>query len=115
MSRARWHVLREGPVLTLARALPPRFDVVAETWLPGGGRARLAHQIRQDIWRAVQHQRGFSPVVQIACRDGGLAVRAGGRVSVRPFDRDGIEARIADVLEHKKCRARWIRCAGRAA
>ena len=115
MSRGRWHVLREGPVLTLTRALPPRFDVVAETRMPMARRGRLAGQIRQDLWRALRHQRGFSPVVEITGRAGALAVRAGGRVSVRPFDRAGLEARISELLADRACRARWLRCAGRGA
>ena len=70
MSRKRWHILREGDSLTMTRALPVRFDVAAGTTLPGGGRLRLAMQVRQDLWRALQALRGFAPVVQVTRRDG---------------------------------------------
>ncbi|MDV7145267.1 hypothetical protein R3X27_21500 [Tropicimonas sp. TH_r6] len=112
MSRKGWHVLRDGARVTVARQLPARFDVVAETRLPSAGRARVAQQVRQDIWRALQGQRGFSPVVEIEMVEDGLRVRAGGRVAAARFDRGGLEARIADVLEAPENRRRWVRMAG---
>ncbi|WP_116130897.1 hypothetical protein [Tropicimonas sp. IMCC34043] len=114
MSKDRWHILREGPVLVLARHLPVRFDVSATTDLPAAGRARLAGQIRQDLWRALQAQRGFSPAVEVTAVASGLRVRAGGRVAAGRFDRAGLEARIAAVLEDPGNRVRWIRSAGGA-
>lgn len=111
MTVPRWHILTSGDTLTLARHLPPRFDVVAETRLPAMGRRRLAHQVRQDMWRALRRLRGFSPVVEVS-RDGdGLRLRAGGRVAggCPPATSD----RIAAVLADPGNRARWARFAGR--
>lgn len=89
MSRKGWHVLRDGPRLTLARKLPARFDVEAATNLPAAGRLRLAWQVRQDIWRALQRQRGFSPVIEVTSGPGGLFVRAGGRIDFGRFQPGG--------------------------
>lgn len=111
MSRRRWHILRSDDALTVARSLPPVFDVVADTRLPNAGRARVAHQVRQDMWRALQNVRGFSPVVQVLRDADGLLVRAGGRVA-RPFDASTLSARIASVLDDPEKRARWVRHAG---
>ncbi|PRY25056.1 hypothetical protein CLV78_102233 [Aliiruegeria haliotis] len=112
MSRDRWHIRRDGPVLTLARRLPARFDVAVATELPPGGRQRVASQIRQDLWRALQHQRGFSPVVEVTTIAGGLRVRAGGRVD-GAFSRCALEGRIRAVLEDPARRDRWCRVAGK--
>lgn len=105
----RWHILRDPDGLTLARALPPRFDVRAETVLPMAEPLRLAHQIRQDIWRALQRVRGFSPVVRVEPQAAGVKVTAGGRVAGAVPPDAG--ARIADVLEHPGHRDRWVRFA----
>lgn len=107
----RWHILRDGPRLTLARHLPPRFDVAADTRLPLAGRRRIASQIRQDLWRALRRQRGFSPVVEVTTEPGGLAVRAGGRIDAACYDRARIATRIAALLEDRTNRARWVRSA----
>lgn len=109
MSGRGWHILREGARLTLARRLPARFDIEAATCLPFTGRGRLAAQIRQDVWRALQGQRGFSPVVEITAGAEGLAVRAGGRVENARFDREGLERRVAEVLASPANRRRWLR------
>ena len=112
MAPPRWHILTSGDTLTLARHLPPRFDVVAETRLPAMGRRRLAHQVRQDMWRALQRLRGFSPVVEVT-RDGdAVRLRAGGRVA-GPCPPNAA-ARIASVLADPGNRARWARYAGGA-
>lgn len=112
VSRSQWHILRDGPRVTVARHLPVRFDVLAETVLPLAGRLRVAQQIRQDLWRALQRQRGFSPVVEVSEAADGLVVRAGGRVLAARFDRARLAARIADVLEDGTNRRRWVRMAG---
>lgn len=105
-----WHILNEQGQVTLSRQLPARFDVSAVTRLSGGNAVRLAHQIRQDIWRALQNVRGFSPVVQITQDDGGLTVKTGGRVmgAVSPK----LAEMLGQVLENKNNRARWLRAAG---
>ena len=92
--------------LTLSRHLPPRFDVAASTRLPAGDLHRVAHQVRQDMWRALQNVRGFSPVVEVQTDGAELRVTAGGRVAGRAAA--GLNARIADVLEDASNRKRWI-------
>ena len=107
MSRGGWHMIREADGLTLARTLPVRFDVSAGSRFPILRRGRLAHLIRQDLWRRLRALRGFSPVVRIVARGAGLDVTAGGRVAgaVPP----GTTARIATLLGDPALRARWIR------
>ncbi len=111
MPRNRWHILRDETVLTLARRLPVRFDLSVSTQLPDGSRLRVAQQVRQDIWRALQHLRGFAPVVRVERIEGGLEVTAGGQVA-GVFPRAQAEASIADVLNDPRKRARWTRWAG---
>ncbi|MFD1160046.1 hypothetical protein [Roseovarius aestuarii] len=110
MSRGRWHILRDDTVLTLARRVPVRFDLSASTRLPDGSRLQLAQQVRQDIWRALQGLKGFTPVVRVERVASGLKVTAGGQVA-GVFPRLQAEARIAEVLEDPKNRARWVRWA----
>ena len=111
MSRDRWYILRDETVLTLARRLPARFDLSVRTLLPGGSRLRVAQQVRQDIWRALRHLRGFAPVVQVERLEDGLEVTAGGQVA-GVFQRAQAEARVADVLNDPRNRTRWARWAG---
>ena len=105
-----WHIIKDEGQVTVSRRLPARFDVSASTHLAGGNATRLAMQIRQDLWRALQHLRGFSPVVQITQSEGGLSVQAGGQLlgKVTP----NLEAEIASVLENPEKRKRWLKCAG---
>ncbi|UWQ38537.1 hypothetical protein K3552_05905 [Leisingera aquaemixtae] len=110
MTRSRWHITRTDSSLTLSRRLPAQFDVAAVTVLPAGDPLRLAHQIRQDMWRKLQSLRGFSPVVEITAEGQGVKVRAGGQVMGRvPSNAAGL---IAEVLENASSRARWVRHAG---
>ncbi|MDF0600582.1 hypothetical protein P1J78_07565 [Psychromarinibacter sp. C21-152] len=97
----------------LTRRLPPRFDVVAETGFPCVPRRRLAHQVRQDVWRALRHVRGFSPVVEVAADGSALRLRAGGRIDGAAADRAGLRARIHELLHEPARRARWQRHAER--
>lgn len=110
MRRNRWHVLEEDGALIVARRVPVRFDLAVETSLPRGGKRRVAHQVRQDIWRALRHLRGFAPAVRVAEGACGLRVTAGGQVD-GAWPRAQAEARIAAVLENPANRARWIRWA----
>ncbi|MCV6585187.1 MAG: hypothetical protein OIF47_06605 [Marinibacterium sp.] len=112
MSRG-WHILRDGAVVTLARQMPARLEIEAQTDLPGGpvDPVKLAHQIRQDLWRALQRLRGYSPVVRIELFDDRIHVRAGGR-ALTPVPSD-VALRIARVLDDPKNRARWMRFARR--
>lgn len=112
MTRNAWHILDDGETYVLARQLPPRFDVWAETRFPRCRKGRLAQQIRQDMWRAVQRVRGFSPVVRIAEAGDEFAVTAGGRVPRAGLSAQ-LTARIATVLEDPELRARWLRWARR--
>ncbi|MEX5577042.1 hypothetical protein [Pseudophaeobacter sp. A-200-2] len=111
MTRNSWHIARTSDTLTLSRCLPARFDLAVETMLPDGDSLRLAHQIRQDMWRALQDVRGFSPVVRVAQTAEGVRVTAGGRVLglVSPVLAERIEA----VLENPANRGRWLRHAAR--
>lgn len=110
MSRG-WHILRDGASLTVARHLPARFDIGVEAGFPPMGRLRLAHQVRQDMWRALRNVRGFSPVVRVEARGEGLLLRAGGRLD-RPAPRSVLEDRIAALLACPAHRARWQAYAG---
>ena len=67
---------------------------------------RLAHQIRQDMWRKLQSIRGFLPVVEITHRGAHLHIRAGGELACpAPFERSG--DRIFDVLSNRDNQRRW--------
>lgn len=106
MGRDRWHVIEEDGALTLARRLPVRFDLAAETVLPGeSGRRRLAHLVRQDLWRALRHLRGFAPAVRVRRVAAGLHVVAGGAVAGRVPP--GTQARVESLLDDPRRRARW--------
>ena len=105
-----WHIIKTEGQVTVSRRLPARFDVSATTELAGGNPVRLATQIRQDMWRAVQGLRGFSPVVQVTDVDGKFQVEAGGELMGRVPS--NLSAEIAAVLEDPAKRARWLKCAG---
>lgn len=91
----------------LMRQAPPWFDVAVSVELPLADPLRLAHQIRQDMWRAVQTVRGFSPVIRVEPCEAGLRVTAGGRVAGRVPG--NLEPKIAAVLEDEAKRSRWLR------
>jgi len=105
-----WHITKSEGQVTVSRQLPARFDVAVQTQLAGGNAARLAMQIRQDLWRALQNVRGFSPVVQITSVDDHMNVQAGGRVMGKVTA--NLSAEIAAVLENTENRSRWLKCAG---
>ncbi|MEM1130010.1 MAG: hypothetical protein AAGH83_05735 [Pseudomonadota bacterium] len=109
MSARGWHILRNGAVVTLARHLPPRFDIAAETRFPAGLRpAVLAHELRKDLWRLLQKIKGFSPVIRVVEDDAGLVVRAGGAILGGGPIAAGSTDRIASLLDTPVLRARWI-------
>lgn len=111
MTGKPWHITREDGGLVLSRQVPPHFDVAASVGLPAADPLRLAHQIRQDMWRAVQNVRGFSPVVKIEAQGEGLLVTAGGRVAGRVPG--NLASEIRAVLEDESKRSRWLRHARR--
>lgn len=111
--RGGWYEARSGAAYVLARHWPPRLDVVATGSFPPVRRGRLARQIRQDLWRALQGLRGFSPVIEIDAAEAGLVVRAGGRLA-GPAPA-GVELRIKDLLDSPGHRARWLAWAGEGA
>lgn len=112
-ARDGWHIARDGATVTVSRKRSARFDLAEAAWIPGDDliRSRLAHQIRQDMWRRLQRQRGFCPAVRVTAQDGGYAIVAGGAIAGRVTDR--ARAVIADMLQDPTLRARWIRNATR--
>jgi hypothetical protein len=112
----QWHMLREADEVTLTRRLPARFDFAAKTVISGGAtlrKGRIATQVRQDMWRALQSLRGFAPVVQVRVVGGDLEITAGGAVSGQ-FPKSKSIAQVSDMLECPDRRARWMRSAQRA-
>ncbi len=106
--RAGWHEVRERDLFRVSRRLPVRWDVAAETTMPDVGRRRLAHAVRQDMWRLLRNVRGFRPVVEVTRVGGGCHVRAGGEVADRIGD---IPARVQAMLDDGTHRAGWLRAA----
>ena len=109
--RGGWHLDKGAAGLTLSRRVPVRFDLAVETVLPRVHALRLAHQLRQDVWRALRRQRGFAPAVRIVPDGVALRVTAGGQVD-GPFPRARAEAALRAVLDCPANRARWCRFAG---
>lgn len=112
MAKNAWHILKDDQSVTVTRRVPARFDVSAEAKLPFGDKLRVAQQVRQDLWRALQNQRGFSPVVEVRDTGGELTIRAGGQCDLQ-VARGTLEGRIAELLEDASKRARWVRYAQR--
>ena len=108
--RNHWHVIDARQEYVLARRLPIKFDVEACADFPSVDKARLALQLRQDLWREMQSLRGFSPVIHISASKAGLLVKAGGQCDVVP---PGTARKIADLLNDPLKRVRWIKCATR--
>lgn len=106
--RSKWHISRSPERLVLSRSGFEHFDVSAQTRLPLCARARLAHQIRQDIWRSLQNLRGFSPVIEVRNEGQTLRVTAGGQIRVSPFPKAQIESKLASLLADRQTRMRWI-------
>ncbi|WP_424975456.1 hypothetical protein [Dinoroseobacter sp. S124A] len=105
-----WHIADHEGVLTLSRQPGARMDFAVEQRLPKvRSRRRLAHQIRQDVWRALRALRGFSPVVRVHPDPAGIRVEAGGQVAARPFPKARCEAILHDLLSDPQHQARWMR------
>jgi len=112
VAKNAWHILKDDQSVTVTRRVPARFDVSAEAKLPLGDKLRVAQQVRQDLWRALQNQPGFSPVVEVRDCDDQLIIRAGGQCDLK-VARQTLEDRIADLLADTGKRARWVRFAQR--
>ena len=97
-------------VTRLAVAGASRFDVAIDARFPVVSPSRLARQIRQDMWRALQDQRAFKPLIEVTEAAEGLTVRAGGQIDAR-HPKAHLEAKLHDLFDAN--RARWIRHAGR--
>lgn len=112
-ARDGWNITRDGDTLTLSRMRTARFDLAEVTFIPGDNlvRSRIAHQIRQDMWRKLQRLRGFCPAVRVTTQQGGVAVLAGGAVEGRVTPR--AREAIADLLNDPVLRTRWINNASR--
>lgn len=108
MARDKWHIEIEGDRLTVSRRKAVRFDFYAETALPDASRHRVAHQIRQDMWRALQALRGYSPIVEVTRDAGQLRVKAGGQIDGGKFPRLKIENALAELLADVANRRRWV-------
>ncbi|MEM8824809.1 MAG: hypothetical protein AAGF30_14480 [Pseudomonadota bacterium] len=105
-----WFESREGETYAIARRVPVRWDLRVETRLPEMGRRRLAHAVRQDMWRMLRNVRGFQPAVEVTRVADGLRLVAGGAVAgAVPPDAAG---RIAWMLDDRGHRAAWARSAG---
>lgn len=111
---AAWATRTECKTLTLFRPGRARMDVSATAALTSQDTLspiRIAHQVRQDIWRALARVRGYSPVVQVVGRDGALIVTAGGMLTSGNVPHASIKARLSEVLQNPANRARWCRFA----
>ena len=116
MTRGKWHMFFDSGVLVHTRRIPARFDVMSETVLVGGGGfsvTRIARQVRQDVWRALRAQRGFSPVIHIAIKDANLSIKAGGQID-GVFSRPRLEMILRDILNDPARRTRWANYARRS-
>lgn len=109
MRRKGWHLVDEDGAVTLSRRWPARFDLAVETRLPlMPGRVRLAHHVRQDLWRALQGLRGFTPCIRVEEDAGATRLIAGGQLDAGGA-RSAALARIAALLDDPETRARWTR------
>jgi len=100
-----WLIDRSDSHVLVTRRKPVRWDVCATTELPRCHALRLAHQIRQDLWRELRRLTGFAPAVEVRFGET-FEVRAGGRVARHIPPRTN--ERIADLLENPGNRRRWL-------
>lgn len=103
-----WYEHDEGKTYVLSRHLPPRFDISACAKFPLLRKSRLAHQVRQDVWRALQGVRGFSPVIRIDTFSDHMVLTAGGPCAHSTAHTQQV---LETVLSDQAKRARWIKCA----
>lgn len=125
VSAPGWRATEAGAATTLSRDGAPEaapITAARDAWAapaakdPGRFRAALAHQVRQDLWRALRTVRGFAPVVSVAAGTGGrVEVEAGGRLLAGSGARRQVEAAAAALLADPALRRRWTRHALRRA
>lgn len=107
MGRTAWHITDQDGVLRLSRRGAGAMDVAIETSLPNAGRRKVAQQMRQDLWRALQTVRGLSPVIEVARAGDMLRVRAGVHLAC-PAPQERIAQVIAQILNDPAHRQRWV-------
>ena len=100
-----WIIEQSENSVLVTRRKPVRWDVQATTRLPRCHPLRLAHQIRQDMWRELRKVKGFCPAVEITLGDV-FEVRAGGRVARHIPPR--ANERIENLLNRDANRRRWV-------
>ena len=100
-----WLIDRTETQVLVTRRKPVRWDVSARTSFPKCHPLRLAHQIRQDMWRELRRISGFAPAVEITLGDT-FEVRAGGRIARHVPPRT--DERIERLLENPRNRRRWL-------
>ena len=98
-----WAITPTAGGLRLHRPGRARMDFVATATIQHTRPTRLAHQIRQDLWRKLQKLKGFSPVIEIE----GQRVKAGGQVD-GPIPPSAIET-TQSLLNCPIHRSRWER------
>lgn len=107
---ARWqNIETEAGLLHCRLGVPDRWDVAVERcWGLDApvSRRRMAQQIRQDTWRAVQRVRGFVPRVLVALDDMHLKIKSGCTM-VTGLTAPGLTDRIEDILDNPDNRRRW--------
>lgn len=104
----RWVMLRDDDHVLLGRAGRLRFDLCQTVELPHLRPEALAHEVRKDVWRALQRLRGFSPVIRVTRVIDGVRLEAGGHLD-RPSNVNATDlARLSAVIDDPAHRARWI-------
>lgn len=106
--RAGWDIQRTGSCVQVARKGRTRLDFSAATFLQTHGRLRVAQEVRQDLWRCLQGQRGFTPIVRTEQESNGMLVTAGGMVD-GIANLQSLTQRVANLLADPTKRARWGR------
>lgn len=104
----RWCLTGGEDEVVLARSGLVRMDVAVRAAFPPLRKAALAHEIRKDLWRALQGLRGFSPIVMVASEASGLLVTVGGRIDAKSWPREKTLTEIETLLSNPAKRARWI-------
>ncbi len=100
-----WIIEQTEETVLVTRRKPVIWDVEASAEFPACHPLRLAHQIRQDMWRTLRKLKGFCPAVEVTLGQT-FQVRAGGRVArhIPPRTAEKIEALLRNPLH----RARWL-------